>query len=882
MDKDFCKNENFRENGTWEVRQAEMSYFEADITNTMPKRYINLEQLYRQLTTDEQLKQVTERLRATTDEKEQKNIKRQQLPFVTFAGTFKQRLASELIKLSSLLCIDIDHLGSEEEVEQVRRRLLDDEFFTTELLFTSPRGRGVKWVTHIDLRRGDYPTWYRAVVRYLRERYQLQPDTAPANVASACFLCHDARAVVNPEVLGQPNPKPRNLSAFCLEQYAAQPVKSTAASATAQQHTTTATRQHATTATRQHATTSARHLATEKNPDDYAKALRVVECIEARHLDLTASYADWLNLGFALSDAFAESGRELYHRISRFYPRYNPTECDRKYDSCLHGNGQGVHLATFFELAKRGGIDLSEVCRELTSATTAIPPSGAEQSETPLDSVWGDQAVFATGDGMSAMTETPSLPELHPLGLTFADKLQPDGLPQLIRTIYNYFTDVETRDKMLLAAIDLISGVMTKAFYAIYDQRKLYAPLYTIVWGPPASSKGDLVAVKELVKRISHEKRSQYHAALTAYEVEKAQWDAMSKKERGPEPKEPDPSLLFIPANSSASAIIRLLAANDGTGIIYDTEADPLAFILENKEYGDWSDLLRKAFHHESVSLARVTEKLYIDIAEPYLALFLTCTGNQLKRLLSPSNVENGLATRILTYRLTQTQHRFRNVFASAERTLSNLFSELGDDVYRLHHALLDRLDNPIQFAFTNEQQERFISFFDELLSEQSTLQGDEIRGYIFRLALNGFRYAMVLGMLRAYAEWQRSGRDTLFLPIERTLLCDDRDFQTAITIVRCLYNHTCLVFPELHKGLADPFAHALDQPTEQQRRFFAQLPEGVEFQSKEVKELAARMRISSRTAERYLEEFVSKYCVLTKIKRGIYCKTSNNQHHEE
>ena len=99
---------------------------------------------------------------------------------------------------------------------------------------------------------------------------------------------------------------------------------------------------------------------------------------------------------------------------------------------------------------------------------------------------------------------------------------------------------------------------------------------------------------------------------------------------------------------------------------------------------------------------------------------------------------------------------------------------------------------------------------------------------------------------------------------------------------MRCLYNHTCLVFPELHKGLADPFAHALDQPTEQQRRFFAQLPEGVEFQSKEVKELAARMRISSRTAERYLEEFVSKYCVLTKIKRGIYCKTSNNQHHEE
>ena len=55
----------------------------------------------------------------------------------------------------------------------------------------------------------------------------------------------------------------------------------------------------------------------------------VTQRIEAAHTDITAGYDNWLELGFALSDALGESGRDYFHRISRFNEGYDQAECDR-------------------------------------------------------------------------------------------------------------------------------------------------------------------------------------------------------------------------------------------------------------------------------------------------------------------------------------------------------------------------------------------------------------------------------------------------------------------------------------------------------------------------------------------------------------------------
>ena len=45
--------------------------------------------------------------------------------------------------------------------------------------------------------------------------------------------------------------------------------------------------------------------------------------IESSHTDITAGYDNWRDLGFALSEELGETGRDYFHRISRFNPDYD-------------------------------------------------------------------------------------------------------------------------------------------------------------------------------------------------------------------------------------------------------------------------------------------------------------------------------------------------------------------------------------------------------------------------------------------------------------------------------------------------------------------------------------------------------------------------------
>ena len=86
--------------------------------------------------------------------------------------------------------------------------MLADPYFETELLFTSPSGVGVKWVTHIDLARCDFRTWYRAISNYLKQTYGLTADSSGVNISRACYLPHDPEVFVNPILLSNSQTKP--------------------------------------------------------------------------------------------------------------------------------------------------------------------------------------------------------------------------------------------------------------------------------------------------------------------------------------------------------------------------------------------------------------------------------------------------------------------------------------------------------------------------------------------------------------------------------------------------------------------------------------------------------------------------------------------------
>jgi hypothetical protein len=67
---------------------------------------------------------------------------------------------------------------------------------------------------------------------------------------------------------------------------------------------------------------------------------------------------------------------------------------------------------------------------------------------------------------------------------------------------------------------------------------------------------------------------------------------------------------------------------NDGIGLLFESEGDTLSQTLKS-DYGNYSDVLRKAFHHELVSLSRRKDREYCEVSNPRVSVALVnVSGN--------------------------------------------------------------------------------------------------------------------------------------------------------------------------------------------------------------------------------------------------------------
>lgn len=619
------------------------------------------------------------------------------------------------------------------------------------------------------------------------------------------------------------------------------------------------------------------YLSSETSETDILDLVRKV--IE-RGVSITVGYENWRNVGFALVHSLGEGGRQAFHDLSSMDSCYVSRECDRQYNACLRSSGTGITSKTLFKLAGDAGIDLSEFAREHMHRPS--PEEDFRHLQTKEVCANNDNVPFGSNkenmgknnvfDVFENNVQEDTLAQVAQTGKTFCDKIDEKDLCQFCIKIIESQSDWVGKDKMLLGALNLVSGIIPKTFYSVYDRRRIYAPLYNILFGGFATKKGDLEVCKHLIVPIKTEMRRRYEAQKQDYEQQLMAWEAAPKGSRGKSPEEPVLRSPFVPANSSASAIYRALDANEGWGVMFETEADTLTNMLSKSEYGDYSDLLRKAHHHESAPMVRVSEHLNIELEEPRLSVLLTCTGSQLPLLLPSANVSNGLASRFLFYGLPDSKVEFRNVFEGCDEPIEDLYRGLGQQVLALYHALLDRNGHPIQFLMTKTQQQVFVSTFNEVLNEQFSMLGNGIQGFIFRLALECYRYTMVLTLLRRLSERFGTG-ESLFDDDEQALVCDERDFRVAMTIINCLVNHTGRVYAVIGGKDEDPFAKVADKPSEDLKKYYKALPEGREFRTAEAMEVARSLGIAERTAKRMLGGMVTKYLVLDHLQHGVYVK---------
>lgn len=631
--------------------------------------------------------------------------------------------------------------------------------------------------------------------------------------------------------------------------------------------------------------------------DTRSDAVRIVNELAARHIDITETYKQWVSVAFALISEFGEQGREMFHMLSRQNSRYQYEESDRKFSSCLKSHGSGITIKTIFHLAKEAGVELANHENYLheerrtgttTTTSTTIPTGVVNNENIEKSTVLGCFNENVGVSDLSYLSYFPSEPHFSVTGYTFSDKLPLEDLPAFLAPIYEVHDNSVDRDKMLLGALNIISGLMGGAngtadchcgIYGLYDARRVYAPLYNIVYGAAGSSKGEIAFCKRIAAPVKQEMRRQYEYEKQQYEQQMAQYEAQgkgkAKADRGEAPKEPPYRDPFVPGNSSSSAVYRAMDANGGWGMMFETEADTVSAMIAS-DYGNYSDLMRKAHHHEPISMNRVTDRIHIDIDEPKLSVFLTCTPGQLSALFTASSFENGLGSRILFYEMPEEKATFHDVFARKDEPLEETYRRMGDDFLPLYHELRERKDSPLQFVMSSAQQQQFLAAFGSMLHEQSGMLGSGITAFIYRLALEGFRYAMVLTALRRLSEWtaipvtQKEGG--IFRPDERALVCDDRDFRSAMTIVGSLVNHTTRVYAVLAKENDNPFAKIGVSLSVEEQRVYRSLPE-TEFKTSDFKAVTQPMGIHPRSAERMLSKFCNVYRIISPVRYGFYRK---------
>jgi hypothetical protein len=569
------------------------------------------------------------------------------------------------------------------------------------------------------------------------------------------------------------------------------------------------------------------------NPSISSNVDMLIARIEAAFTDITTSYADWLNLGFAFASEFGESGRKFYHRVSRFYNGYTKAETDKQYDQCLKSHGHGITIKTFFHLAKQAGIEAKH---------------GA----------WGME--HGAGDVEHGVCSVPSDAEDDPPEEeqpTLPDHLF-DHLPDFFKRVVVRASSKEERDILLLGAMVTVGSCLTN-FSGRYDEKTVFPNLFLYITAKASSGKGRLVLCRNLVNLIHQDKRKQFYQENLLYETEVKEYNLLKGKDLDLEkPRKPPVRMLFIPANNSSSGFLQLIADNEGKGLILETEGDTISQALKT-DYGNFSDILRKAFHHEFISYYRKTDHEHGEIERPRFAMILSSTFGQLKNLI-PST-ENGLSSRFMFYNMNL-RPVWKDVFVrNNDISLEEHFDKLGQEFYCFYNTL--QKNDPIFFRLSNEQQDAFNAFFARMQDKYLVLQGLDYLAIIRRLGLIAFRLMMILTAMRLPETGDFSVKQS----------CLEEDFEAALEMINVLVRHASFIVSQL------PVEAVSERRANKKELFFDALPE--KFTYKEFVELAGSLSIQHRTAERYIRTFCEKG-LIDRSQQGVYTNPNHCAHGEK
>ena len=413
--------------------------------------------------------------------------------------------------------------------------------------------------------------------------------------------------------------------------------------------------------------------------------------------------------------------------------------------------------------------------------------------------------------------------EKHDLLIT--PHLTAGQLPTQLEQALSVAPEGEMRDMLLLS-------LLTNCAYALPAMRMLhgrphhtYSPeLLTMIVAPAASGKGIMNYGRLLLQAIEGKNGKQ----------------------------------VYIPANSSASALIKVMDEYDGRGIVFATEMDTLTQTLR-AAYGKFGDLVRCIFEHETVSQLRRQNNEFIEIRNPRIAMLLSGTPNQVSPLLR--NRENGLMSRFGCYVVNSRMDFDDHVWDVEEEgntprealLYDRLATELGD-----RYLWMEEAEHECYFYLTNTQLKTIKRMFRSEYDTYSHEFGDLFDASLKRMPVIMKRIGMILAGLRL----------DMSQPLPERVVCSEEDFQTMLLIGHKLLMHAAMVFQMMPELKATPMGEIGGNML--QKQFFQMLP--TDFTKQDAVKQAEVLGISVDTMKRWLTKYTQSNDI-QRIEQGKYRK---------
>lgn len=603
---------------------------------------------------------------------------------------------------------------------------------------------------------------------------------------------------------------------------------------------------------------------------DIESLRRLTEAVETAGADIAPTYAEYVQLAFAIATDCGEAGREFFHRLCRTSAKYQREHAERIFSNALTTRHGEVHLGTAFHLAEMANVKLcnTEVMNNRRNTeNTENTPSKVLTHAHVYNKVENDEPDESE-ELLNGSDPNQPLP-------TFSEA----DWPKILLLIMSYATSPTQRDVMLIGALTAIGASMERYVRCPYAG-KLQSPcLQSFIVAPSASGKGILSLIRLLVEPIHDEIRQQVATEVKAYKKEKAAYDVMGKERSKVEaPQMPKNRMFLISGNNTGTGILQNIMDANGTGLICETEADTISAAI-GSEYGHWSDTLRKAFDHDRLSYNRRTDQEYREVKKSYLSVLLSGTPAQVKPLI-PST-ENGLFSRQLFYYMHGIW-AWINQFESGEADLEAIFTDIGLewkkqlDLMKTHGVHTLRL--------TDEQKQEFNTLFSDLFFRSGLANDNEMSSSIARLAVNTCRIMAEVAMIRALEcdqPYQFKNSSIHLLTPDKEIATDNikdgiitrwdvtitaEDFKAVLELVTPLYRHATHILSFL------PSTEVKHRANADRDALFEAM--GNQFTRAQLSEQATIMKIKPNTAFGWLNRLIKKGLFTNADDKGIYTRT--------